>query len=105
MSSTSCFLVRYRFVFYRFRPTVWWWGSVIIARQLLLAFSLLVFPDDPYAQIVYIVTVLVLYISAAACAWPWKCSELNIVEIGTLGCLTLFIVVAGAFAPRTDNSS
>merc|ERR1719162_600656 len=73
-------LVRWRFLFYRFRPSMWWWGSVIAIRQLLLAFTPMVQPDDPYAQIMYTSSVLLIYIAAASFTWPWKSHELSLIE-------------------------
>jgi ABC-type branched-subunit amino acid transport system substrate-binding protein len=94
-------LIRYRFLFYRFRPTVWWWGTVIVVRQFLLAIAPTVQPDDPYAQIAYLVSVLLLYICLVCYQWPWKSSEINIAETVTICFLTVFTVLVGGFAAAT----
>jgi len=95
--------VRYRFLFYRFRPDGWWWGSVVALRQLLLAFSAMVRPDDPYAQVMYVVTVLLVYITFASYFWAWKSHELNIIEVLGLVLLSLFMIVVAAFCPATKD--
>jgi len=104
-ATVSVHLVRFRFLFYRFRPCTWWWGSVVAIRQLLLAFASMVSPDDAYAQILYVMIVLVVYVAFCCRAWPWKNDELNIAESTSLVLLLLFIFAAGAFIREAQTRS
>merc|ERR1719428_1663762 len=78
------FLVKFRFLFFRFRPTLWWWGCAVYARQTFLAFAASVHPDDPYAQILYVVFVVIVYMTTASRYWPWKSDEINFGEVFAL---------------------
>jgi hypothetical protein len=72
-------------------------------RQLFLAFSASVQPDDPHAQTIFIVAVLMSYFGAACYYWPWKSREINLCEIFSMLGLALFILAGGAFIPTTSS--
>merc|ERR1711988_1817564 len=84
-------LVRFRFLCGMFRPDVWWWGSVFSVRQVLLAIAPSIAVDDPNVQVVYVITVLVIYIGLVCSYRPWRASELNILDASSCTILVLFI--------------
>jgi hypothetical protein len=90
-------LIRFRYLFFRFRPDVWWWGNVYNVRQLLLAFSPMVQPDDPASQVIFITVVLVFYLGIV-CAWmPWKAREINFLDAVSVFLLALTAVQVTSF--------
>jgi hypothetical protein len=95
-------LVRCRFVFYRFRPDVWWWGNVYMIRQLLLAMGPIVQPDDPNFQVVFVVATLSFYVAALCFYWPWKTQELNILDCMSSMMLSLIVVSVSSFMPPSE---
>ncbi len=89
---------RFRFMLYRYRPDVWWWGTIFTIRQTLLAFSPILEPGDPNAQSVFIIAVLTIYIAHASFFWPWKSDELNLLDTVSMVLLVILVAVAsGSF--------
>jgi len=95
---------RVRFLMYRFRPDVWWWGIVLTIRQLLLGFAQMLKPDDPHAQCVFIITVLTIYIMGACFFWPWKTDELNLLDSVSMGLILIFVAASSSFIPKSSSS-
>lgn len=95
--SNASHIVRFRFLLYRYRPDVWWWEAVYGVRQLLLAVAPAVSPDNFYAQMIYIVFVLGLYLAVVSAYLPWKCRELNMQELSST---FLFLVLSVSFTLR-----
>lgn len=100
----SLHVVWFRFLFYRFRPDVWWWGVVFSTRQLLLAFASAVSPDDPSVQVVYVMTIFVVYLSLVCSFWPWKSHEMNLLDAMSACMLVLsFVAIVGSFLPSNSK--
>eukprot|EP00929_Paragymnodinium_shiwhaense_P085096 TRINITY_DN4555_c0_g2_i1.p1 TRINITY_DN4555_c0_g2~~TRINITY_DN4555_c0_g2_i1.p1 ORF type:complete len:1176 (-),score=171.27 TRINITY_DN4555_c0_g2_i1:797-4066(-) len=98
-------MVRFRFLLYRFRPDVWWWGLVILVRQTLLAFAPIVAPDDPNASVIFVTIVFVLYLIPLGVYWPWKTKELNLLDASSSALLVFTIVMVSSFTARTEAST
>eukprot|EP00405_Crypthecodinium_cohnii_P038895 CAMPEP_0206542746 /NCGR_PEP_ID=MMETSP0325_2-20121206/10371_1 /ASSEMBLY_ACC=CAM_ASM_000347 /TAXON_ID=2866 /ORGANISM="Crypthecodinium cohnii, Strain Seligo" /LENGTH=297 /DNA_ID=CAMNT_0054040893 /DNA_START=284 /DNA_END=1178 /DNA_ORIENTATION=- len=88
---------RWRFLLYRFRPDVWWWGIVFLLRQLFLAFSTCVPADSPHWQVTYVAIVTVVYLIFVACKWPWKNGILNMMDVASMLLLNGIISSSTAF--------
>jgi len=95
-------LVMFRFLFYRFRPDVWWWGIIFLMRQVLLAFTPAVMPDDPYAQIILVSVILAVYLGGSAAWWPWKSNELSLFDLVSGLFVMTIIIAAGATVETTQ---
>eukprot|EP00928_Gymnodinium_smaydae_P039848 TRINITY_DN27132_c0_g2_i1.p1 TRINITY_DN27132_c0_g2~~TRINITY_DN27132_c0_g2_i1.p1 ORF type:complete len:1200 (-),score=148.82 TRINITY_DN27132_c0_g2_i1:168-3422(-) len=98
------FLKTYRFLFYRFRPEVWWWGSVVYIRQLLLAISPMVAPDDPGFQVVFCIVILSIYLGILS-YWPWKTNELNLLDNASTVFLIVMVAAVGSFMPPSTQAA
>lgn len=61
---------RLRFLLFRFRPDYWWWGNVFNVRQLALVFVSSLPVEDPYAQAIYVNSVLGVYLVLTTRYWP-----------------------------------
>jgi hypothetical protein len=97
-------MLRFRYLFYRFRPDVWWWGNLVNTRQLMLAFAPMIEPDDPGVQVIYVLGILSAYLILVSLFKPWKAFELNAMEIISLFCLSLVISNVGSFMPPSKFS-
>lgn len=96
-------MMRYRFLLFRFRPDMWWWGNVFLARQLALVFAPSVPSETPHGQIVYVVGILISYGLAQAHYWPWKAPEFNCLDLFITGCLVMIIATSTAFLAAPDS--
>jgi hypothetical protein len=92
----------FRFLFFRWRPSVHWWGLVIFVRQAFLAFARMVNPNDPVAQLIYIEMVIILYLVIVSAYQPWREIELNLYEVFTLAIIGFLVVNATSFTPKTS---
>jgi len=97
VAADSPHYVRFRYLMYRFRPDVWWWGLAFLMRQLLLGFAPMITPDDPGSQILYVVTILLIYITFQCFYCPWKTQELNVLDALSCCLLCMVIVTVGSF--------
>eukprot|EP00929_Paragymnodinium_shiwhaense_P031371 TRINITY_DN1758_c0_g1_i4.p1 TRINITY_DN1758_c0_g1~~TRINITY_DN1758_c0_g1_i4.p1 ORF type:complete len:1319 (+),score=213.72 TRINITY_DN1758_c0_g1_i4:48-4004(+) len=97
-------LVRFRYLLYRFRPDVWWWGVAFQFRQTMLAFAPIVAPDDPHVQVVFITTVLLVYAIPQGIFWPWKTREHNLLDAFSTLFLIVIIVMVTSFTPASPAS-
>jgi hypothetical protein len=95
--------VRFRFLFGNFRPDVWWWGSVFSVRQVLLAIAPSIAINDPSVQVVFVISVLAVYIGLVCSYHPWRTTELNILDALSCIVLLLFIAAQSCFMPVTTS--
>ena len=93
----------FRFLIYRFRPDVWWWGTVFTIRQTLLAFAPMLQPDDPHTQSVFIIAVLTVYTTLACFFWPWKSDELNLLDAVSMGLIVILVAAVSSFMPQSTT--
>merc|ERR1712217_810461 len=87
------FMTRFHFILFKFRPDVWWWGPILVTRQICLAFASSVPADDPHGQSTYVIFILGVYMGALIRLFPWKTWFLNYAEGSLL--LLLILVVKG----------
>jgi basic membrane lipoprotein Med (substrate-binding protein (PBP1-ABC) superfamily) len=95
-------IVRFRYLFYRFRPDVWWWGNVYLLRQLLLAFSPMIQPDDPAIQVVFVTCVMQVYTAILCYFWPWSAWEVNCMDAWSILMLSMIAVGVSSFMPASE---
>ena len=65
--ASDSFFKSSRFLFFRFRPDFWWYGTWFILRGPLLAIPMTVFTNFPHVQLFAMTAVLD--------AWHWELSE------------------------------
>jgi len=98
-------LAYFRYIFFRFRPDVFWWSIPLNFRQLLLAFAPTLAPNDPSAQVLYVVFILVAYVAATCAFWPWKSHELNVLDICSASTLALLITTVYTTSPHAAEAA
>jgi len=99
----SVFMIRFRFLMYRFRPDTWWWGNIYLLRQTLLAFASSMPADDPHGQIIFTICILSIYMLFLSRYWPWKNHSLNMLDAGSTLMMLLVISTATAFLPESPS--
>ena len=73
----------------RWRPAVWYYGVAMMTRNLLVAFGGIV-STEPRAQLVYIVCVVLAYLTFTAVMQPWRSPVLNHFDVAT--CITVGLI-------------
>jgi len=87
------FRERWKFMLTRWRPDVWYWGCVVMTRNLLVAFAGVIH-SDPRVQLVYVVVVVILVFSITALYQPWRAPVLNAYDVVS-SILLAFIGICG----------
>jgi hypothetical protein len=98
------FLQRFRFVFFRFRVDVWYWGATLLIRGLILASIPPLVPDSAHLQMILIVGALLVPLVLQVRKWPWKAPLLNVVDAIISGMLIFMIVSASGFTKRVEDA-
>jgi len=70
----------------RWRPDVWFWGSLVMTRNLLVALAGVV-STEPRVQLIYLVWVVTTVFTLTAVWQPWRVPALNTSDV--LSCLIL----------------
>jgi len=95
------FRERWKFMLTRWRPDTYYWGSVVMTRNLLVAFAGLV-SDAPRVQLVYVVCVVVIVFAMTGAYMPWRAMVLNHYDVASSIVLT-FIGVFGIIFVSLDK--
>ena len=70
----------FRFMFMRFCPEHWYWGGVLIVRNFLCSLVAFFPADEPFAQLLYLGMVCLVFLVMQVRYWPWVSIELNYVD-------------------------
>uniref|UniRef100_A0A6U4BQC4 Tyrosine-protein kinase ephrin type A/B receptor-like domain-containing protein n=1 Tax=Vitrella brassicaformis TaxID=1169539 RepID=A0A6U4BQC4_9ALVE len=99
------FRTRYRFLFFRFRPDVYWWGSILLLRNCLLAMVPAIVPNDGHLQIFLTICLLLIFLGLQIFFWPWRSVLNNVMDVAMM--LSLSVLAAAGFyfiEKREENS-
>jgi hypothetical protein len=95
--------VRCRFLFYRFKATSYWWGNLLMFRQLLIALAPTLPSNEPHLQVAFTAVVLNVYGAKAAHTKPWNSRVLNHLDVCQCFCLSTFLLASTALlTPPAD---
>jgi len=86
------FRTKFKFAFSRWRPDRYYWGMLIMTRNLLVAFACVV-SDQGQVQLVYAITCVVLTFSLTARAQPWREPVLSDFDVVS----SILLTLVGAF--------
>mmetsp|Transcript_7355 Transcript_7355/g.15929 ORF Transcript_7355/g.15929 Transcript_7355/m.15929 type:complete len:1136 (-) Transcript_7355:147-3554(-) len=92
----------YRFIFFRFRPEYWYWGSVFLFRNLLLTLASVLNPGNPYTGIIYLGLVAIAFLIAQCVCWPWRSNLLNTLDTVILASMVAIVFSTLPFVEVTD---
>lgn len=102
-SGNVWFLAATRFLLFRFRTDIWWFGTFMLPRGLMLSLSIVMAGDSPYVQMLLIVSVMLTYMVVQLVSWPWKLPALNAFDAVISIELILMMAILGAFAPDLSS--
>jgi len=83
-----------RFLIFRFRPNVWWFGLVRFTRGPLLSMPAVAAPNMPAVQFVCLLGILLLSLQLQIWYLPWKAPILNLVD-GVTNLLLVMLLASG----------
>eukprot|EP00439_Symbiodinium_sp_Y106_P060372 s666_g8.t3 len=83
-----------RFLIFRFRPNVWWFGLVLVTRGPLLSMPAVAAPNMPAVQLVCLSGILLLFLQLQIWYLPWKAPILNLVD-GVTNLLLVMLLASG----------
>ncbi|CAK9066479.1 Protein SphX [Durusdinium trenchii] len=89
------FLAASRFLFFRFRPDYWWYGTWFILRGPLLTLPIVIFTDLPQVQLFIMTAVLEIYMVIQLVTWPWKTPIINLAD-GLMSMLLILLLAVGS---------
>jgi len=99
------FLQSCRFLVFRFRTDVWWYGLVLIFRGPLLSLPAVILTDTARGQLLALTVVLITTLMLQLAVWPWKTPIVNVMDALISALLILTIATAGAFLPPATGAT
>lgn len=93
-------LVAFRFLFMRFQPSCYYYGSVMIARSLCICLVPVVFRDDSATQILVMATVFQIFGGVQSHSQPWRHRAANVTDSSVSHLMVLMLMCA---AISTDS--
>ena len=96
-----CRLGAIRFLVFRFRPNVWWFGLVLLARGPLLVLPGVLATNTPSLRLTLMNMILQTSLVLQVWYLPWKAPILNLVDALSMSLLVMLVNVALGYA---DNS-
>ena len=96
-----CRLGAIRFLIFRFRPNVWWFGLVLLARGPLLVLPGVLATNTPSLQLTLMNMILQTSLVLQVWYLPWKAPVLNLLDAVSMSLLVMLVNVALGYA---DNS-
>mmetsp|Transcript_54364 Transcript_54364/g.145171 ORF Transcript_54364/g.145171 Transcript_54364/m.145171 type:complete len:1239 (-) Transcript_54364:215-3931(-) len=99
------FLQATRFLLFRFRVDVWWYGLVLVARGPLLSIPAVAFTDSTAGQLLAMTLVLMVGLAVQLSVWPWKTPLVNLLDATINMFLILVLFVAALFVPQVVGTS
>jgi len=99
------FLQSCRFLVFRFRTDVWWYGLVLIFRGPMLSLPAVILTDSARGQLLALTVVLIVTLMLQLAVWPWKTPIVNVMDALISALLILTIATAGAFLPPASAAT
>ncbi|CAE7633264.1 GABBR2 [Symbiodinium sp. CCMP2592] len=103
-AGNASFMAATRFLLFRFRTDSWWFGTFMLPRGLCLSMSIVLAADNPYIQMILIISVILTYMLVQLITWPWKLPALNAFDAIVSSAMLMMMAILGAFAPELDDA-
>jgi len=97
-------LVSFRFLFYKFRPEAYYWGVVIIVRNLGLAIMPSIAPEEPAIGVFGLVLVSTISAVHTEAVRPWRAAWMNHADSGIMCYLAWLLNLAAGWVRSTKAS-
>mmetsp|Transcript_48214 Transcript_48214/g.114653 ORF Transcript_48214/g.114653 Transcript_48214/m.114653 type:complete len:1662 (-) Transcript_48214:40-5025(-) len=99
------FLTSFRFLFYKFRPHAFYWGVVILLRNMVFALAPSLWPEEPVMAVFVLCIMSVTSVAAIGWMKPWRATWMSAVDIGIMIFVTLTLTMAVDWIPGRLASS
>ncbi|CAJ1447546.1 unnamed protein product [Effrenium voratum] len=83
-----------RFLVFRFRPDVWWFGVILLGRGPLLSLPAVVATDTPALHLVLMLGILLTSLVLQVWFLPWKSPILNLVDAATVSLMVMLLATS-----------
>jgi len=97
-------LQMYRYLFFRYTPSMYWYGSMTLFRSVCVCLVPVVFRDVPSLQILSITIVLVFFATVQMHFKPWRGTWANTVD-STSNMLLVLLIVCVAMTTNFEDST
>ncbi|CAJ1446152.1 unnamed protein product, partial [Effrenium voratum] len=92
-----------RFLIFRFRADVWWFGLVLLARGPLLSLPAVVATNMPALNLTLMLAILLTSLGVQMWFLPWKSPILNLIDAVTIGLMVLLLAISLGMANTTAD--
>jgi len=108
LKAPSCFhdevfRKKWRFLFMRFRPSVWWWGTLLLLKGVWLNLTTVIFTEG-HLQIIWLTFAHIAYLLACFALLPWRSLGVAALDVAMHAMSLLFFALLPHFAPRSEAS-
>mmetsp|Transcript_75267 Transcript_75267/g.130335 ORF Transcript_75267/g.130335 Transcript_75267/m.130335 type:complete len:1260 (-) Transcript_75267:81-3860(-) len=103
--TNSSFALRYKFVFFKYSPTMWWFCLPMMFRSMLISLVTVVSPNDGYMQFLLMLFILVIFGFVHLMCLPYSDRYANHLETGELAMLIIILGIGSWFLADSDGSS
>lgn len=93
---------RWKFIFVRWRPHKWYWGLLLLLRNLCIALVPVVISSNAMHQVAAFTVVVSIYMLAEAQFLPWVSYTNNYVSVGMS--LLMILIAIGGLNPPTNGA-
>lgn len=97
--------MRWKFVFLRFRPGMYWWSLVLLAKAIWICLTTVAFTLGG-SQVMWIESGIIVYLIAVSQVQPWRMRILQPLDLVAHGMLAYIIGTSAMFVePDSDEGS
>jgi len=97
-------LQAFRFLFFRFKPSRYYYGVIMLCRSLLVCLVPVVLSDDVALQISFMVFFTCMFLIIQQHVMPWHMATTNLID-GMLNVMLVMMLVTGSMATEIEASS
>lgn len=101
MFHNPVFRARFKFLFIKFRPDVWWWGVVLLLRALLLTLAQTL-SQEGERHLIWYMSVILIYSGMLVFLRPWRGKWSHVLDVEIQASLFLFLAMGGTFVARSS---
>jgi len=97
----EAFRKKTQFLYVKFRPSIWWWGMVLLLKGVWLNLSTVFFTDG-HLQLAWLSVAHLVYLTIAFAYMPWRSLGVATLDIAMNAFLLLFLSFLPYFAFQSE---
>jgi len=99
------FMKAFRFLFFRFEPSAYYFGTALLLRNLMVCLVPVVIRDDTALQILVVSAIMLVGAIAQCLLRPWRNYMANILDGAMTGCILLVLVCGAVIGGYTASAA